>query len=742
VGGELAVTVLCWLLTAVAGGLVAGAVRVPLRVEERVPIAVVTGILGGAACALGLSTVFGIRQATALAGPALLALIGVVACLLSGGGVLSSWRESMAEVPERWRSRELIVVAGVTVAAVMGFAVLFSHTLFNQDGAIVSNINTVWADWSMHATTANSFALGHNLPPTNPIYSGTTLLYPFLPDFHSGMFVTIGGGIGAALAIPSAVLCVAIALLLMSVARRLTGSVTVGVLAMAMCMLGGGLGIEGLYWDACTAHGTAASQCEPSRIVTDPLGALGTAAHTIGNLPGAVAAQPRPYDALLPDQAHPPALNNLQWYTPLLAWWLPQRPFLYGFAVALCIFLLILAARGQPATRRWSPFVLAGLLWGLLPLVHVHSFIALVLVVPLLALSWRRREWLVMAGIAVLLATPRLLQLALSDEHGAPALGNTFPWLEPGWLSGVIPDATAQHRGLSPSAALWAVGNGIRAVLTPEWWGFWLVNCGIVLPLMLLLGLGAVARRLPRGGRARAAGERVAGVVSSDLLRFCLPFLAIFVLCNVVVFQSWDWDNTKLFAYWYLGAALLVGGVVVRWWRGGWWRRGAGTLGFVSVIMTGTVVMLRFLPWTPASASNAGPFTWASAQDRDLAAQVDARTPPDAVILTTGRHTDPLLTLAGRRTVLGYNGWLWSYGIDYRQRQVDVGVMYEGCATGQSSCAATALLRDYNVSFVEIPAAEYSSTYPRGNAPWWAASFPEVARAGDTVVYDVRRAGR
>jgi preprotein translocase subunit SecF len=104
VGGELAVTVLYWLLTAVAGGLVAGLVRVPLRVEERVALALVTGILGGAVCALGLATIFGIGVLPALGGPVLLGLIGLLGCVLTGG-VWVGWRESLAEVPERWRSR-------------------------------------------------------------------------------------------------------------------------------------------------------------------------------------------------------------------------------------------------------------------------------------------------------------------------------------------------------------------------------------------------------------------------------------------------------------------------------------------------------------------------------------------------------------------------------------------------------------------------------------------------------------
>ncbi len=742
-------TALYWLLTALAGGLVAGVVRIPLRIEERIALAVVAGIVGSAACALGLATVFGIGTGAAVGGPLLLALLGLLGCILSGG-MLDAWRESAAEVPQRWRSHELMMVSGVVVAAVAGFAVLFSHTLFAQDGNIVSNVNTVWADWSMHATTADAFALGRNLPPTDPIFSGTTLLYPFLPDWHAGMLVTLGSGIGAALAVPSAIMCVAITLLVVSLARRLTGSVIAGVLAMAMCMLGGSLGAEGLYWDACTAHGTASSQCAPSRFVSDPVGAVGTVVHTVGNLPGAVASQGRAYDGLLADPTHPAPLSNVQWYTPLLAWWLPQRPFLFGFAMVLCVLLVVVAARGQPG-RRWSSFVVAGLLFGLLPLVHVHSFIALVILLPLLAVWWRRMEWLAMLGVAAALATPRLVQLAISDEHGTAALGNSFPWLEPGWMSGVIQTASSEHRGLGVVNVFWAVGNGIRAFLTPEWWGFWIVNCGIVLPLMGLAAVAAALRFAPAETRVHRVASRVSGLVPRDVLRFSLPFLAIFALCNLVVFQSWDWDNTKLFAYWYFGASLLVGALVVALWRGAWWQRTLSTIGYASVIMTGTVVMLRFLPWTPATLSNAGPFVWESAQDQSLAAQVEQRTAPDAVILTTGVHTDPLLTLAGRRTVLGYNGWLWSYGIDYRQRQADVAVMYQGCSSGEQSCAATSLLHQYGVSYVEMPPSQ-AAQLPAASRDWWSA-LPVVARVGDaaavgpqgdgeTVVYDVRNAGR
>jgi len=164
--------------------------------------------------------------------------------------------------------------------------------------------------------------------------------------------------------------------------------------------------------------------------------------------------------------------------------------------------------------------------------------------------------------------------------------------------------------------------------------------------------------------------------------------------------------------------------------------------------MTGAVVMLRFLPWTPAEGTTSGPYAWepvgpyvwASADDRSLADQVIARIEPDATILTMGRHNDPLMTLAGRRTLVGYTGWLWSYGIDYRARQVDVAAIYQGCPGTQTQCAATELLRHDGISYVEIPASSYAQQYPQGNLQWWSSTFRVVARAGDDTVYDVRSA--
>ena len=724
-----------WLLQAAAGGAVVTLVRPPLRLEERCAIAVVAGLVTGSLASLLLALWIGMGVASALLGPVvLLTLLGAALRLLWPGRMLQPWRESLADA--RTHPRRTRAVALLAAAAAAGFGVLLAHALFDSRGEIAAGYPTVWADWSLHATAASSFATGSNLPPQDPIFAGTTYRYPFLPDFHAALLITAGSSLTAALAVPDVVLLVAVTVLVASLAQRLTGSVAVGVLAMAVCVLGGGLGFTGAWWDSCTAHaGLTASDCAPATVVTHP----GNALAVIAGLPRTVADQPRAYDNLLTDPSLRPA-GNIQWYTPMLAWWLPQRGFVFGFATALSVLLLVLVApgRGSPP-RSWSPFVVAGLLTGMLAIVHVHSLIVLLIVLPLLALRDRRREWLALLAAALAVGLPRVVQIA-GGGHGT---GDTaFPYLEPGWTWN---EGTSVARyALDPGGITSAVGRTVRVALTPGFWGFWVLNTGVVVPLCLVVVIALAARRLT-AERPGTAALRVHGVCARllspfppALLRSVLPLMAVFAVANVVVFQTWDWDNTKLLAYWYLGGALLLGALVVAWVRRGGLRAFAAALMLTITLLSGVLVSLRYLPWTPQDPTQPfGRYTWASADDRSLAAQVERTTPRDAVFLTDQRPNDPVLTLAGRRAVLGYTGWVYSYGTDPAGRSQDVITMYRGCGGATGDCAALRLLQQYGVSFVEVTSGD--DVTMQADLGWWARSFPVAARAGATVVYDVRR---
>jgi hypothetical protein len=714
-------------LTLAAGAVLAGVVRLRLRLLERCLIAIVAGIVLSSAMTYGLALVAGLNVGTALGGPAVIVAAGAVASWTMRDP-LAAWRQSWRDERERWHARTpwFALAVGAAAAGIVG--VIFSRAVFVDGAGLQSGYATVWADWSQHLTTQASFAVAGNVPPTNPLFSGTPLLYPFLADFQSAVLVVLGASPAVALATPSALLVLVVALLIVCLGLRLGVPAGGGALAALIVFLGGGIGFVGLFGDACTAHGFTAAQCTVQYVVTHP----GTGAQVVGatlhDLPGVVAAQPRAYDGLPSDGGGSP-LPNMQWYTPLLAWWLPQRTIVYGFAAALVALVLVSAALRE-AGRHWSAFALAGVLIGILPILHIQTFIALAIVLLVLALLHRRREWLALAAVAVVLAAPRLVQVAAAP-HGSAAFGNEYPWFEPGWM------ANPSRIDVSPGGAFLAIGEGIGQLVSPRWWGFWVVNVGIAVPLSAVVVLLAAGRRL--GGRAGAAARRVTSVIPAPALELFLAGVLVFAICNVVVFQSWDWDNTKLFVYWYLAVALVLGALAAHWWRRFWPRIGVGAMA-ASVLLTGIVVMLRFAPWTPPRNQVGGPYTIVSAAELTMASRVAASTPGNAVFLTFGRPNDPLLAAAGRTGVMGYYGWLWSYGTAFGSRYIDVVRMYQGCAAS-APCTVPELLRRYDVSYVEIDdrVSDPGAITANVGFSWWRQQgFPVVASDADIVVYDVR----
>lgn len=86
---------------------------------------------------------------------------------------------------------------------------------------------------------------------------------------------------------------------------------------------------------------------------------------------------------------------------------------------------------------------------------------------------------------------------------------------------------------------------------------------------------------------------------------------------------------------------------------------------------------------------------WSEA-DIVFADWIRENTPPESVFLTSTYYLQPVVTLAGRQIVLGYEGWLWSHGIDWSHVQEikkDVIEMFEGNYT---------LIKEYGVNFIVI----------------------------------------
>ncbi|HEY6538360.1 MAG TPA: hypothetical protein VI138_04885, partial [Candidatus Dormibacteraeota bacterium] len=335
-----------WVLVVLAGSALVDLVPCDWRLAERLAAGLLVGVVASSLLSLGLSLWWGVGVVSALAGPALLLLGAIVA----GRG---SWPRRVRHRPDSWRGwlagewSRPGTRYGLVVAAVVGvvFYFIFTRALTEAGGAISANYPTVWSDWSVHAAYAQSFLLGHNLPPHDSLEAGTGLPYPFLPDFQSALLLGLGQNLWGALDVPSWLISWSAAVLFWHLAQRVTRRSAAASLALVLVLFGGGLGFIGLYGDGCqqlahTEAGFSASSCTSLSSRTP-----GAALAFVGHLPTELTHLPRSYDGQ--DQTDPP-VADLQWYEPLLAFWLPQRDFDYGLGlVALLSLLLWEACRGR-----------------------------------------------------------------------------------------------------------------------------------------------------------------------------------------------------------------------------------------------------------------------------------------------------------------------------------------------------------------------------------------------------------
>jgi uncharacterized membrane protein len=110
---------------------------------------------------------------------------------------------------------------------------------------------------------------------------------------------------------------------------------------------------------------------------------------------------------------------------------------------------------------------------------------------------------------------------------------------------------------------------------------------------------------------------------------------------------------------------------------------------------------------------------------------VRRNTSPTAIFAVADEHNSPIPTLAGRRELIGYPGWLWTYGLaDYVQKGEDDKRILDGDAN------ALELAQKYGIDYVMIGPQEV----PRGaSRAYWDEHGTLVYDDGQYAVYRLKR---
>lgn len=568
----------------------------------------------------------------------------------------------------------------LAIAVLLGL--VFGHTAYERDDGIYTGLTNNLGDLPLHLQVINSFAQGQNIPPEDPTYAGVRFAYPFMVDFLAAMLVRAGAGIIGAMWLQNMLLGLALVGSLHYWTLLLTRNRSAGLIAPLLVLLSGGLGWWLIFSDLGNADGFFS---------------------LLGNLPHDYTILPEPN-------------SLLRWGNSLTTLLVTQRSILFGVPLAIFIFcqwwsaiteretalakhtsatdnVNALSSRSKTGTRdsrsvkvtavfRPGPSVVvlprrhmvaAGVCAGLLPLIHAHTFPVVMALAICLALIFRSvwRSWLLFFGVAVVLSLPEILWLA---HAGAVNAHSYLGWL-PGWDHG-------DHN------VLW----------------FWFVNAG---PFLLTL-------------IAALAWQRPAFALPRRLVKFYAPFIFCFIIPNLIKMAPWVWDNIKVLFLWYIASAPLVALFLAKWWAQKSRWRWLAPIVFASMVLAGSLDLLRVI----TGATELREF------DREsiaIAKVISEQAPPRALVLHAPTFNSPVF-LTGRRSLLGYPGWIWSRGLDYWQRNVDIQRIYSGGPD------AAALLRQYGVDYLLVGPEEFSTL---GINEGFLSQYKKLAQAGQYRLYKI-----
>jgi hypothetical protein len=632
-----------------------------------------------------LALVLGLGTATIILSSVMLLLPGLLLVKPERRALILNALRSPASADQKSSIAGIGYMAFYLAIAIL-LAMVFSRAVFERPDGIYTGVMNNLGDLPLHLQVINSFAQGHNLPPEDPTFAGVRFAYPFLVDFLAAMMVRAGAGVIFAMWLQNMVMGMALVGLLHYWTILLTRNRLAGVIAPLLVLFSGGLG-----WWLLFAEGSG-----------DGFFAM------VGNLQHDYTIVPN---------------SILRWGNSLTTLFVPQRSILFGMPLAITIFCQWWLAISQqedaapsaadltggaaleqnvgkankiPKSRRKAlrkaavlpqpeppnfylrRMLAAGLCAGLLPLIHAHTFLVVMAAATCLLLIFRSawRSWLYFFAVALIGSVPEILWLA---NTGGVNTGSYVGW-QPGWDHG-------QHN------IIW----------------FWFVNTGLFIPLL-------VVSLIWRRGTFK---------LPQRVIRFYVPFILCFIVVNLFRVAPWIWDNIKVLFLWYVASAPLVAWLLARWWQQRSFFRWIAPAVFLTLILAGGLDVLRVV-------SEAGEYREFDAEGIAAANLISAQTSPRALVLHAPTYNSPVF-LTGRRSLLGYPGWMWSRGLDYSERSADIERIYLGAPE------AEALLRKYNVDYVLVGPMELASV--KVNEQFWS-KYKTLSQAGAYRVYQIRDQGK
>ena len=375
--------------------------------------------------------------------------------------------------------------------------------------------------------------------------------------------------------------------------------------------------------------------------------------------------------------------QEMAWKSVPLSMFVTQRGLLYAIPAGLLLLAVWreqwfrVREEAEPTIR--MPLWVQAVLYGTMPLFHLHTFIFLSAM-----LGW----WIVLGkeGTRLRYQVVDLVLWAVLPATVCVSL------------------VTGLFRGPSMTGVIHLQAGWMQA--DKGFFTFWFTNFGI-LPLLAAALLGWTVVRY-RDDKA-----------AQNAFSFVLPSLSVFGVACVVMFAPWDWDNMKIMFWAYLAILPFLYEMLRR--IPGWFGGPLRVLCYIMLFFSGFVSLLGGL------GRNGTGIEIGQRSEMDAVAAAVRFLPPDATFAGWPTYNHPLL-MSGCKMLEGYTGHLFSYGIHYEARDRELMAMMSGAPNWRE------IAREMNVRYLFWGSRE-DQAYPASTQPW--KNMPVVAAGTWGTIYDL-----
>jgi hypothetical protein len=373
--------------------------------------------------------------------------------------------------------------------------------------------------------------------------------------------------------------------------------------------------------------------------------------------------------------------NNIRWSNTICDMIIPQRTTLVGWT--MLVFVLWLVYKGIQSKNKHY-LLISGIISGLMPMIHTHSYLAIGLVVFTWILAYIEKnnitpyfkKWLYFLIPAGVLSIPQLLYWIFPHTSG-----DSFLKIQSGgWEANIFDN--------------------------PIW--FWTKNIGIVFILLVPALFSA----------------------KKHLYSFYSGAVVIFIIANIVLFQPNNYDNNKLLYIWYAFSIIVVVSFMIQIFehmKGIRFR----VLPFIILIFLGTFSGILTIGREFKSGNQYQLFSKAHVEAAEF---IKENTLPSSVFLTSPNHNNSVAAITGRNIYCGANTFLFYHGFDTTSEYDAINQMFT------DSSKFPALSTTNNIDYV------FYGDYERGkytiDINFFTKNYPTVFDNGVIKIFAISKSAK